>query len=91
MEHNRSIKHWVVMHVFTFLSRSRSDLAGFTTQRAGANLPDETGPWVFVSQGAMREGDLIAGIYGGGDVVLEGIDRDGFYLGRVEVGRGRVR
>jgi hypothetical protein len=79
------------MHVFTFLSQSRCDLAGFTTQRAGANLPGETGPWVPVNQGALHEDDLIAGLYGGGDTVLEGIERDGFYLGRVEVRRSPVR
>ncbi|MGA3005957.1 MAG: hypothetical protein ABSE20_30010 [Acetobacteraceae bacterium] len=73
------------MHVFTFRSRARPDVAGFTTWRTGSNLPEEFGPWVFVSQGAMHAGDPVTGIYGGANTVLAGIERDGFYAGRVDV------
>jgi hypothetical protein len=54
------------MHAFTFDSWARPDLAGFTTWRTGSNLPQELGPWVFVTQGAMQAGDPVAGIYRGG-------------------------
>jgi hypothetical protein len=79
------------MHVFTFRSRTYPGITGFTTWRSGSNLPDEIGPWMFVRQGAIHPGDPVAGIYGGGDTVLAGIERDGFYLGRVVVHPGRVR
>jgi hypothetical protein len=69
------------MHVFTFRSRTYPGITGFTTWRTGANLPEEVGPWVLIYQGAMRSGDLVTGIRGGGGTVLAGIDRDGFYLG----------
>jgi hypothetical protein len=78
------------MHVFTFRSRARPDLSGFTTRRTGSNLPEEVGPWAFVSQGAMHAGDPVTGIYGGADAVLAGIDRDGFYVGRADVHAGRT-
>jgi hypothetical protein len=77
------------MHVFTFKSRDRPDLAGFTTWRTGSNLPEELGPWVFVRQSAMHTGDPVTGIYGGADTVLAGIERDGCYVGRVELTRSR--
>ena len=76
------------MHVFTFRSRVRPEMTGFTTRRNGANLPEELGPWVLVSQGAMHGGDLVTGVYRVADAVLAGVDRDGFYIARAEV---RVR
>jgi len=79
------------MHVFTFRSRTHPDITVFTTWRSGSNLPEEIGPWTFVRQGAIHAGDPVAGIYGGGDTVLAGIERDGFYLGRVVAHPGRVR
>jgi hypothetical protein len=75
------------MHVFTFKTRARPDVAGFTTRRTGSNLPEELGPWLYVGQGAIHTGDPVAGIYGGGDTVLAGIERDGFYVGRVALAR----
>ena len=77
------------MHVFTFRSQARPDVAGFTTWRTGSNLPEELRPWVFVSQGAMHSGEPVTGIYGGADTVLAGIERDGFYVGKAEVRAGR--
>ena len=79
------------MHVFTFQSRTYPEITGFTTWRSGSNLPEEVGPWMFVRQGAIHPGDPVSGIYGGGDTVLAGIERDGFYLSRVMVHPGRVR
>jgi hypothetical protein len=73
------------MHVFTFQSRTYSDITGFTTQRTGSNLPDEFGPWVLVSQGAIHAGDPVAGVYRGAVTVLSGIKRDGFYIARADV------
>jgi hypothetical protein len=78
------------MHVFTFQSRARPNLVGFTTRRTGSNLPEELGPWAFVSQGAMHPGDPATDVYGGADTVLAGIDRDGFYVGRADVHAGRT-
>jgi hypothetical protein len=77
------------MHVFTFRSRTYPGITGFTTWRSGANLPEETGPWVLVGQGAMHAGGPVTGIRGGADAVLAGIDRDGFYLGSVDFGARR--
>jgi hypothetical protein len=75
------------MHVFVFRSRIYLGITGFTTWRTGENLPKETGPWLFVSQGAMNAGNPVDGIRGGSDVVLAGIERDGFYLGSVNFRR----
>jgi hypothetical protein len=79
------------MHVFTFQSQARPDVAGFTTWRTGSNLPEELGPWAFVSQGAMHSGEPVTGIYGGAETVLAGIERDGFYVAKAEVRAGRRR
>jgi len=76
------------MHVFTVKSRARPDVTGFTTWRTDSNLPEELGPWDFGGQGAMHAGDPVIGVYRGAETVLAGIERDGFYVGRVEV---RVR
>jgi hypothetical protein len=75
----------VAMHVFTFRSRPRPGLAGFTTWRTGANLPEELGPWALVSQGTMHIGDTVTGVYGGADTVLAGIDGNGFFVAKVDV------
>jgi hypothetical protein len=77
------------MHVFTFRSQARPNLAGFTTRRSGSNLPEELGPWRLVSQGAMHAGDVTPGVWGGADAVLAGIDREGFYIGRIDLHPGR--
>jgi hypothetical protein len=63
------------MHVFTFRSCTYLGTTGFTTRRTGANLPEELGPWVSVSQGGMHDGDPVTGVYRGAQTVLAGIDR----------------
>jgi hypothetical protein len=73
------------MHVFTFRSHDRPEMTGFTTRRTGANLPEDLGPWVLVSQGAMHAGDPVTGVYRGADTILAGINRDSFYVARVDV------
>jgi hypothetical protein len=78
------------MHVFTFRSHLRPEMTGFTTRRTGANLPEEFGPWVLVGQTAMHAGDPVTGVYRGADAVLAGIDRDRFYVARVDV-RARAK
>jgi hypothetical protein len=74
------------MHVFTFRSETHPGMTGFTTRRTGDNLPQEFGPWLPVSQGAMHAGDPVTGVYRGADAVLAGIDRDGFYIARARTG-----
>jgi hypothetical protein len=69
------------MHVFVFQAQRRnSTIFGFTTRRTGSNLPEAFGPWVLASQGAVHSGDPIAGVPGGADTVLSGIEREGFFI-----------
>ena len=75
----------IPMHVFTFRSRAEPDIVGFTTRRTGSNLPEDFAPWDLVSQAAMRAGDPVTGVYGGANKVIAGIDRDGYYVGRLDV------
>jgi hypothetical protein len=72
------------MHVFTFRSRVRPDMTGFTSWRTGGNLPEDLRPWVYVSEGAMHAGEPVNGVYRGADTVLAGILRDGFYIARAK-------
>jgi hypothetical protein len=78
------------MHVFIFQSRARPEMAGFTTRRTGANLPEELGPWAIVRQGSMHAGDPVTGVYGGAKTVLAGIERDGFYVGKADLHARRI-
>jgi hypothetical protein len=74
------------MHVFVFQSqRKNSTKVGFTTRRTGANLPAEFGPWSMVSQAALHAGDPVAGVPGGAETVLTGIQRDGFFISQPEL------
>lgn len=77
------------MHIFTFKSQSRPELTGRTTWRTGANLPEDLGPWLLVSQSAMHAGESVPGVHGGADTVIAEIDRHGFYIGRVDFRRER--
>jgi hypothetical protein len=74
----------VAMHVFTFRSRTFPGVTAFTTWRTGSNLPEELRPWALVGQSAMHFGDPVTGVYRGADTVLEEIDRNGFYVARVD-------
>lgn len=73
------------MQVFIFQSGKDSDVAGFTAQRDGGNLPADFAPWKPLGGSVMQIGDSIAGVTDNAGAVLGGIRRDGFYLGRTEV------
>ena len=73
------------MHVFAFRAVTYPGITGFTTQRTGANLPEDFRPWVLIGQCALHAGDPVTGVYQGADTVLDGIERDGFYIARADV------
>jgi hypothetical protein len=67
------------MRVFVFISTKDRDVLGFTANQAGANLPSEYAPWAPATEGgtvlmgdAENESDA--------DIVLHGIQRDGFFM-----------
>jgi hypothetical protein len=78
------------MQVFIFHSEKDSDVAGFTAQRDGSNLPAEFAPWKPLGGSVMQVGDNIVGVTDNANAVLDGIKRDGFYLGRSEVRITRI-
>jgi hypothetical protein len=72
------------MQVFVIQSSQDRDIAGFTMERDGKNLPTEFAPWSSLGGRDIGMGDNIAGVSGGGSAVLGGIARDGFFLARLE-------
>jgi hypothetical protein len=77
------------MQVFIFQSGKGHDIAGFTAECDGKNLPPELSPWEPLGDSAIHTGDPIAGLPGGANAVLTGIDRQGFYVGRTFARLGR--
>jgi hypothetical protein len=73
------------MQVFVYQSETYRDVFGFTPDSAGANLPADFGPWKPVGNTAMRTGEVLVGVAGGSDVVMDGIAQEGFYLGRTPI------
>jgi hypothetical protein len=73
------------MQVFVFYSEKDGDIAAFTNDQDGQNLPAEFAPWKPLGGGAMRVGDNLAGASGRGNAVMDGIARDGFFLARAEL------
>lgn len=68
------------MQVFIFRSKINPGMVGFTTRRGGGNLPAEYAPWEPLDRVSMLPGAPVAGVSGGSDAVLAGIQRDGFFL-----------
>jgi hypothetical protein len=67
------------MQLFIFQSETDGDVAAFTPQSDGGNLPIELAPWKSLG------GPAIAVVKDGSDIILEGIKQDGFFLARGEV------
>jgi hypothetical protein len=70
------------MQVFTFRSERDGEVTGFTDQRFGGNLPSTFSPWKPIGPLDVQNGDALAGVPGGGNAVLGGIRRTGFFLSR---------
>jgi hypothetical protein len=68
------------MQVFIFRSQIDTSVIAFTTRRGGGNLPAAYAPWELLERVAMLSGAPIAGVSGGSDSVLAGIQRNGFFL-----------
>jgi len=72
------------MQVFIFHSKIDTSMVGFSRRRSGGNLPAAYAPWELIDRVAMLPGAPVAGVSGGSDAVLAGIQRDGFFLSRSE-------
>jgi hypothetical protein len=65
------------MQVFVFQSERDADVAGFTVQRDGGNLPSDFAPWRFKHSLDVYGDGSLAPETGGADAVLAGIRADG--------------
>jgi hypothetical protein len=72
------------MQIFLFQSEIDNDLAGFTEEEDGGNLPSDYAPWKLIGGRAVQIGSNLSGVSGGGDALLAAIQRDGFFLARSE-------
>jgi len=72
------------MQVFIFQSGQRGDLAAYTRDWEGKNLPADAASWMPRGAADIHPGDAIGGIVGGADAVIEGIDRDGVFVVPIE-------
>ena len=74
------------MQVFIFQSEQRGDLAAFTQDWEGKNLPANGAPWKPRGGADIYPGDNIAGVIGGADVVISGVEQDGIFWAAIEPG-----
>ena len=68
------------MQIFVFGSEKDDDLAAFTRDRDGKNLPSEFGPWKPLGGSFIRANTDVGAVSVGADAILTGIDEDGFFL-----------
>jgi hypothetical protein len=71
-----------IMRFYLFQSGSDPDLFGFTADASGANLPDQLKPWQKIG-GALNvyRGEAVTSV-GSASVIIDAVQRDGFYLAR---------
>jgi hypothetical protein len=72
------------MQIFIFQSEQRGDLAAYTRDWEGKNLPANGAPWKPRGGADIHPGDDIAGVIGGADVVICGVEQDGIALAAIE-------
>jgi hypothetical protein len=83
---NGGSRYLLGMQVFIFQSNQRGDLAAFTQDWEGRNLPADGAPWNARGEADIYPGDDIAGVIGGADVVISGVEQDGIFLAAIEPG-----
>jgi hypothetical protein len=62
------------MRIYVYVSQQDPELIGFTFGEAGANLPDEFGPW----HQEELPGVVVIGV--GDDPITEAVRRDGYII-----------
>ena len=73
------------MQVFIFQSEKDTDVSAFTSEKDGANLPAEFAPWKPRGTSVIQTGKSLIGVVGGTDVVMGGIEKDGYCLLRTAI------
>jgi len=72
------------MKVYAFNSTKNGELYGFTTDKTGANLPANLGPWRYHSEHNMNRGEPPR-IAVRTEEVLDGIENKGFQVVGVKI------
>jgi hypothetical protein len=62
------------MRIYVYVSQQDRELVGFTSDEAGANLPDELGPW----HQEELSGVIVIGV--GDDPITEAVRHDGYCI-----------
>jgi hypothetical protein len=62
------------MRIYVYVSQQDPETIGFTFNEAGANLPDELGPWL------REELPGVVVIEVGGEPITEAVRRDGYFI-----------
>ena len=72
------------MQIFVFGSNADANVAAFTEDRDGGNLPSDFAPWQALGGSLIQAGGGFGGVSESADAVFEAIARDGYFLARSE-------
>jgi hypothetical protein len=72
------------MKLFSFESKKKLDTVALTPDSNGANLPVALAPWVRLEEVTINRGER-GRIIADSDEILDGIERDGYFLAAVKV------